>query len=28
MADRLENLLVEKGFTVFARIDYAAGAKK
>ena len=28
MADRLETLLVEKGFTVFSRIDHAAGAKK
>jgi len=28
MTDRLEALLVEKGFTVFSRIDHAAGAKK
>ena len=27
-ADRLENVLTEKGMTVFARIDHAAGAKK
>ena len=26
--DRLENVLVAKGMTVFARIDHAAGAKK
>ncbi|SIS86495.1 DUF302 domain-containing protein [Neptunomonas antarctica] len=27
-ADRLEAVLVEKGMTVFARIDHAAGAEK
>ena len=27
-ADRLESILTEKGMTVFARIDHAAGAKK
>jgi len=27
-ADRLEKILGEKGMTVFARIDHAAGAKK
>ena len=27
-ADRLENVLVAKGMTVFARVDHAAGAKK
>ncbi len=26
--DRLENLLQQKGMTIFARIDHAAGAKK
>ena len=27
-ADRLENMLKQKGMTVFARVDHAAGAKK
>jgi uncharacterized protein (DUF302 family) len=27
-ADRLESILTDKGMTVFARIDHAAGAKK
>ena len=26
--DRLENLLQQKGMTIFARVDHAAGAKK
>ena len=27
-ADRLENILKEKGMNIFARVDHAAGAKK